>query len=177
MQNSFVYNQAGIDALNTLAQGQQDNATYTAQLDLLKYMFSGAIPSSGVVSSSNTYYERISSVLNQVKTFDTNGDGSYTPRPEGDLPADEVIVYCDYSRFVTTENDWESAGCNASEYSSEYACDKDTGVAILIDDRYKECQENTFGVIQVRRHLQMCSIRCLTMRLFLGLDLKQQRRG
>ncbi|KAL5356474.1 meiotically up-regulated gene family-domain-containing protein [Aspergillus floccosus] len=99
MQSALGLAEAGSDALNQLSQ-PGDGPTAVAQRDLFSYLFAEAMKN-GHIDTSNKEWQHFTSgfsaVLNYKKTPDGSpeqNDGMY-----GFLHMDDLIVYCDYSRF------------------------------------------------------------------------------
>ena len=137
MKDAFVYSQAAIDALNSLADTDPTHdPAYIAKLDLLQYLFLNTMKHPPTVDGTDQVFQKVLDVFTQVQRFNHNGDGSYTVRPQGELPSDDVIVYCDYSRFQ------EGRNCDGS-LSSSMACDRDTGLAVDMDADYTGCQAHS----------------------------------
>lgn len=147
MNDAFAWSQAALNALEALGQpvqpGQQIDSTYSAQLDLLKYMFSEDIVTPpSTVDPTSPYFDIVRSVYTQVNGFNKNGDGSPSPKP-ADLSADDVIVYCNFKRFKEGED------CYGNPSAGE-ACDRDVNKEVLMDSDYKGCKANSKGAVMVR---------------------------
>lgn len=144
MKDAFVYSQAAIDALNSLADTDPTHdPAYIAKLDLLQYLFLNTMKHPPTVDGTDQVFQKVLDVFTQVQRFNHNGDGSYTVRPQGELPSDDLIVYCDYSRFQ------EGRACDGHRNPSQ-ACDRDTGSTVNMDIGYKGCKENSLFEEMVR---------------------------
>lgn len=150
MKNAFKFNQAAINALNSLGGGGDMNGpTYRAQFDLLKYMFNKAIEKNpNTIDTSDSFYKRVENTFTRVKEFDKEGDGSASTRPQGDLPADDVIVYCNMDGVT-------ELGKDASGRRKIRLPDTDIEVVFANTDKETEwdgCKPNSLGSTMVRRH-------------------------
>lgn len=158
MRDAFAYNQAAVDTLNYLANTDPSNdPSYLAKIDLLQYMFKNTMSNPPTVVESDAMFQHVLSVFTAVQLFNQKGDGTYSVRPQGTLPSDDVIVYCDYSRFQ------EGRQCD-NRVNSSTACDRDTGLTVDMDKNYKGCKSHAMNIATVR-------VKCLHSYVARGLTL------
>lgn len=96
MDNAFDFSQAALDALSSLGDGSANEA----QHDLLKYLFLESMPSPDKVDPHEVYFEKLVGMYEAILKFK---ERSSRPK-DGPLPVDDVIVYCDHSRFLVRQN-------------------------------------------------------------------------
>ena len=78
-------------------------------------------------STNDEYFSRIMGVFNGVQNY--NHNNQYVSPP----PSDEVVIYCDYSRFK------ENKDCNGEDKKG-YACDPDIQDVVQMDSDYQGCK-------------------------------------
>ncbi|KAJ5595179.1 uncharacterized protein N7459_001387 [Penicillium hispanicum] len=117
----------GKNTLNTLKSGQPSQP----QIDLMEYLFGFTVQNNKVQQSS--LLDIISSVFEQATEFKKNADGTPSAQSEGTLPADDFIVFCDYSRFRENQN------CKGEEAPGT-ACDTTVMMNVLMNDIYRGCK-------------------------------------
>jgi hypothetical protein len=103
-------------------------AVKEAESDLLRYMFLEAVPSNQINAMSiqiddfQSPFKSIDQVFQGVLAFQRLATRPPDNQP---LPANDVIVYCDYSRYTLN---YDCAG----DFSFGSACDKDTQIVTSI---------------------------------------------
>ncbi|CRG84227.1 hypothetical protein PISL3812_01541 [Talaromyces islandicus] len=134
MKQAFIYNEAALEALNALSnQSNTDRATNVAQRDLFKYLFSVAMDN-GNIDPSYSKFKMLRSAFRAVKKFDRRGDGFSLPLTGNELlPTNDLIVYCDWSRFD------EGASCSGKK-DPKVACDRDLQQDVAMGQLYKSCK-------------------------------------
>ncbi|KKA18250.1 hypothetical protein T310_7796, partial [Rasamsonia emersonii CBS 393.64] len=115
MKEAFNQAQLSLDIIDAIRAG---TATQD-QLDLMKLVF-GVAMNGDQLDESSLNTEHIINVFQQVRSFDKTGTGDPTPRPQGALPDDDVIIYCDYARYTMGER------CSGQK-DPKVACDHDLG--------------------------------------------------
>ncbi|KAL1963046.1 hypothetical protein VTN77DRAFT_8794 [Rasamsonia byssochlamydoides] len=139
MTDAFDLARAALAAINALQAGTANEA----QRDLM-----------------HPVTQRVIQVFQGVLAFDKNGNGQPSTLAAGSRPpSDDVVVYCDYSRFI------EGQTCSGVK-DPTVACDRSIQKNIEMDDAYKSCKSNlspegimAFTAEQLRNtasQIQMC---------------------
>lgn len=126
MTNAFDLAEAASSALADI----DTETANEAQRDLLKYMFNRAVEHP---SSAPTHFSKVVKTYRAILDFKKSENGNPQHKPEGGLPPDDVIVYCDYSRFDENQN------CDGNKQRG-WACDRDTRVTKQMNGDYLGCQ-------------------------------------
>ncbi|KAB8346225.1 hypothetical protein FH972_023270 [Carpinus fangiana] len=129
VSNAFDLASAGQDGLNSL-----DSGTASQEMQNLRdYIF---YETSGTDQAARAKFSVAQNVFRDVLSFD-KANGAPSPKGQpGQLPVDDVIVYCDYSRFT------EGKSCGDGSDTPGYACDTDTNLDVLMDDGYTKCKSS-----------------------------------
>lgn len=96
VEAAFEISHAALDALSALGDGSFNES----QRDLLRYIFQDAMPSPNKIDPNEVYFEKLVGMYKAILKFE-----KLSPKPtNGPLPADDVIIHCDYSRFMILKN-------------------------------------------------------------------------
>ncbi|PLB50857.1 hypothetical protein P170DRAFT_474405 [Aspergillus steynii IBT 23096] len=116
--------QAAQDTLQALKDGTHNEA----QMDLFEYMFSFAVEGNGNNRRLKMdEWERIVNTYTEVLKF------APVRQPDEDIPTTEVVIYCDYSRYI------EGQSCSGKK-KRNLACDKDTSLTNKINFVWRQCK-------------------------------------
>ena len=128
MKNAIQMARISNRTLHALKEGQGNRH----QVDLMSHMFQFAVRGNRVESSD--YLDRVMSVYEQIIAFDREGNGNPSKMPTGALPADEVVIFCDYTRYS------EHHDCHGNPVPNG-ACDTVTQSPIEMDGLYHYCAD------------------------------------
>ncbi|OKL61805.1 hypothetical protein UA08_02872 [Talaromyces atroroseus] len=137
MQTAFRWNNAALDNLDALAAGgDPSDPEYAARLDLFQYIFSAGFDNGDAtrrqINPDYSIFQQIQTVFEDITTFDKTGDGHPLPRPDGDLPVDDFIMYCNFDRLEL------GVSCDGNS-DPDTACDTDVDEDFDLDDDYLTC--------------------------------------
>lgn len=137
MKDAFALADAGLGALNDIRDfifSQKDKSSPTpeqqAQIDLLHYLFSDA----RIFDANDMVFQKLADTFKSILAFRGDRNGEPTPRPPGPfIPANFVVVYCNYKRFE------EHQDCDGNEKENK-ACDIDLWEVVDMDEDYLSCK-------------------------------------
>ncbi|RJE21510.1 hypothetical protein PHISCL_06143 [Aspergillus sclerotialis] len=139
MKGAFKLAGAGSNTLNQLSRSSSTPAGM-AQKDLLSYLFAETMTNGNIDTNNaqwNVAKNMFSSVLRYKTTSNTsNGEPRSTDGKYQFLPVNEVILYCDYSRFKGNED------CKGNSKKRD-TCDTSIGVAFPMNDIYSNCKKDS----------------------------------
>lgn len=115
-----------------------NSASSVAQRDLVSYLFADAL-ANGNIDPNNPKWQAAANKFGAVLNYDTNlGNPETAPLSYKSLKTNNLVMYCDYSRFV------ENYNCEGKK-SRGAVCDKSIGMAYPMDDNYKSCKGGRFS--------------------------------
>ncbi|KAJ5155380.1 hypothetical protein N7492_008183 [Penicillium capsulatum] len=123
--NAFDMAETAQNSLEFLRQGMGSEQ----EMKLVKDMFAFAVRNEKLQQSE--YLNFVAGVLSEIVAFDQN-EGKPSPQPQT-LPPNEMIVFCDFTRFKENHDCIHDAEGNA--------CDTAVNGPLVMIDVYKECRD------------------------------------
>lgn len=127
MDGALEMGHIALQTLEALKRGKG----ITADIELLDYMFGFAVK--GKTPRPSGYLDRVISVYEQILDFDKNGDGRPLSMPSGQPPIDDVVVFCDYTRYMEDQDCFGNA-------QDGWACDTVMGIEVKMDSVWHSCK-------------------------------------
>jgi hypothetical protein len=84
-------------AAQTTIQSLEKGTASTEERNLQRYPFQITMSGNGINANSQSWMSLKNQYSDVLKFNQNNGDPS--PMPSGNLPADDAILFCDFSRF------------------------------------------------------------------------------
>ena len=137
MANAFDLASAAQDTLGALAGGSANQA----QQDLMDYLFFEA-KKNGAIDTTWPLWYQVNNVYSTIAGWSTKSTD------KSNMGSNDVIFYCDFSRFT------EGKSCDGTA-DKNVACDTDTQIDHVMDSDYTGCKNSVnFDTTEVRKFVK-----------------------